>query len=300
MDIVQDVADATMPMLWTPHRPARPDKSEGGKKFKLVSDYSPAGDQPTAIKELVAGIKEREHDQVLLGVTGSGKTFTMARSSPRPSARPCPGPEQDPRRPALQRDEGLLPGQRRRVLRQLLRLLPAGGLRPAHRHLHREGQLDQRADRPHAPLGHARDPRARRRHRRGLGLLHLRHRLGRDLHGHDLHPRGRPARRREAADRRPRRPAVQAQRRGLRPRHLPPPRRHHRDLPRPLRGPRLARHPVRRRGRGDRRVRHPDRQEDRRPGASASTPTATTSPRARRSTRRSTPSRPSSRSASTG
>src|SRR5690606_21298464 len=52
---------------------------EGGRKFKLVSDYQPAGDQPTAINELVAGIKKREQDQVLLGVTGSGKTFTMAQ-----------------------------------------------------------------------------------------------------------------------------------------------------------------------------------------------------------------------------
>lgn len=68
-----------MPMLWTPHRPARPQKSEGGKKFKLVSAYQPAGDQPTAIAELVEGIENGDQDQVLLGVTGSGKTFTMAQ-----------------------------------------------------------------------------------------------------------------------------------------------------------------------------------------------------------------------------
>src|SRR4029079_4446376 len=62
-----------------PHCPARPDKAEGGKKFKLVSDYQPAGDQPTAIRELVEGIAENgDVSQVLLGVTGSGKTFTMA------------------------------------------------------------------------------------------------------------------------------------------------------------------------------------------------------------------------------
>ncbi|WP_297513297.1 excinuclease ABC subunit UvrB [uncultured Caulobacter sp.] len=76
---VGDVAVGVMPMLWTPHRPARPDKSEGGKKFKLVSDYQPAGDQPTAIAELVEGIERGDQDQVLLGVTGSGKTFTMAQ-----------------------------------------------------------------------------------------------------------------------------------------------------------------------------------------------------------------------------
>ncbi|HEY2834939.1 MAG TPA: DEAD/DEAH box helicase family protein, partial [Rhizomicrobium sp.] len=64
---------------FVPHRPARPEKSEGGKRFKLVSDYEPAGDQPTAIKELVGGVTALERDQVLLGVTGSGKTFTMAQ-----------------------------------------------------------------------------------------------------------------------------------------------------------------------------------------------------------------------------
>ena len=62
-----------------PHRPARPPKAEGGKAFKIVSDYTPAGDQPTAIAELVAQTQAGERDQVLLGVTGSGKTFTMAK-----------------------------------------------------------------------------------------------------------------------------------------------------------------------------------------------------------------------------
>jgi len=64
---------------FVPHRPARPDKTEGGRPFKLVSDYQPSGDQPTAIAELVEGAMAGERDQVLLGVTGSGKTFTMAK-----------------------------------------------------------------------------------------------------------------------------------------------------------------------------------------------------------------------------
>ncbi len=97
-----------------------------------------------------------------------------------------PRAEQDARRPALRRVQVVLPRQRGRVFRLLLRLLPAGSLRPAHRHLHREGILDQRADRPHAPLGDALAARARRRHHRRLGVLHLRHRLGRDLYGDDL------------------------------------------------------------------------------------------------------------------
>ncbi len=62
-----------------PHRPVRPKKSEGGHEFKLVTEYQPAGDQPTAIKELVENLHQGERDQVLLGVTGSGKTFTMAQ-----------------------------------------------------------------------------------------------------------------------------------------------------------------------------------------------------------------------------
>ncbi len=64
---------------WIPHRPARPEKSEGGIQFQLQSEYSPKGDQPTAIASLVQGISEAEKTQVLLGVTGSGKTFTMAK-----------------------------------------------------------------------------------------------------------------------------------------------------------------------------------------------------------------------------
>ena len=65
--------------VWTPHRPARPEKSEGGIDFKLISEYEPKGDQPAAIAELVEGVNAGERDQVLLGVTGSGKTFTMAQ-----------------------------------------------------------------------------------------------------------------------------------------------------------------------------------------------------------------------------
>ncbi|MEO6433065.1 MAG: DEAD/DEAH box helicase family protein, partial [Sphingomicrobium sp.] len=65
---------------FVPHRPARPDKKEGGRRFNLISDYSPAGDQPVAIRELVDGITDGcEVSQVLLGVTGSGKTYTMAQ-----------------------------------------------------------------------------------------------------------------------------------------------------------------------------------------------------------------------------
>ena len=65
--------------LWTPHRPPRPEKSEGGRTLVIKSDFDPKGDQPTAIKELVEGVRRNDRSQVLLGVTGSGKTFTMAK-----------------------------------------------------------------------------------------------------------------------------------------------------------------------------------------------------------------------------
>lgn len=73
-------SDKSMPML---HAPA-PDvktrnKLEGGKAFVLHTEFEPAGDQPTAIVELTQGIDAGEQDQVLLGATGTGKTFTMAK-----------------------------------------------------------------------------------------------------------------------------------------------------------------------------------------------------------------------------
>ncbi len=64
---------------WIPHRPPRPDKSEGGVPLVIKSEFEPQGDQPAAIKELVEGVKRHDRTQVLLGVTGSGKTYTMAK-----------------------------------------------------------------------------------------------------------------------------------------------------------------------------------------------------------------------------
>ncbi len=71
-----------------PHRAQRPEKTEGGRAFRMVSEFEPAGDQPQAIEELLSGINDEERDQVLLGVTGSGKTFTMAQLIAR-SQRPA-------------------------------------------------------------------------------------------------------------------------------------------------------------------------------------------------------------------
>ncbi len=67
---------APTPVLFYPQkRPAPP----SGRALKVVSPFEPNGDQPNAIRDLVAGLERAERDQVLLGVTGSGKTFTMAK-----------------------------------------------------------------------------------------------------------------------------------------------------------------------------------------------------------------------------
>ena len=64
---------------WVPHRPERPQKSEGGIALRMETAFRPSGDQPTAIADLVEGVGRADRTQVLLGVTGSGKTFTMAK-----------------------------------------------------------------------------------------------------------------------------------------------------------------------------------------------------------------------------
>jgi excinuclease UvrABC helicase subunit UvrB len=81
------------------------------KRFKVHSSYSPAGDQPKAIRELVEGINAGLASQTLLGVTGSGKTFTMAHVVETDTAADdCHGAQQNPGCPALRRVQGVLSG----------------------------------------------------------------------------------------------------------------------------------------------------------------------------------------------
>jgi excinuclease ABC subunit B len=79
IQIRTSLAEPETAETFVPHKPERPEKAEGGRKFKIVSEYEPAGDQPQAIAELTEAAREGEKSQVLLGVTGSGKTFTMAK-----------------------------------------------------------------------------------------------------------------------------------------------------------------------------------------------------------------------------
>ena len=73
--LARKLADAA-PVTFEPKKQA---PKTGGKPLRVVSNYEPAGDQPTAIRDLTGGVLAGERDQVLLGVTGSGKTFSMAK-----------------------------------------------------------------------------------------------------------------------------------------------------------------------------------------------------------------------------
>ena len=72
-----DLPDTSAPPVFTPV--VQPAITEGAP-LKVVSEFDPSGDQPDAIEGLVTGLLEEEKDQVLLGVTGSGKTFTIAHT----------------------------------------------------------------------------------------------------------------------------------------------------------------------------------------------------------------------------
>ncbi len=97
--------------------------------FKVVSPYEPAGSQPKAIESLVQGVRDGDRYQVLLGVTGSGKTFTMAKTI-EALGKPTlvMAPQQNPRRTACERAQRILSQQRRGLLRLVLRLLSARGI----------------------------------------------------------------------------------------------------------------------------------------------------------------------------
>ena len=154
--------DLPTPEIFVPFKPERPAKTEAGVALKTVSEFEPKGDQPTAIEELVKGIKRRR------ARPGAARRHRLRQNLHHgqgdrgdPAARPDPGAQQDAGRAALRRVPPVLPRKLGRVFRLLLRLLPAGGLRSAHRYLYREGKFDQRADRPYAPLRHPRAAGAR-------------------------------------------------------------------------------------------------------------------------------------------
>ena len=106
-------------------------------KFQLVSDFQPQGDQPAAIASLVEGVEKGLKHQTLLGVTGSGKTFTMASIVAKLN-RPTLVIAHNKTLAAQLAAEfkEFFPGQRGRILRELLRLLSTGSVHSVHRYVH--------------------------------------------------------------------------------------------------------------------------------------------------------------------
>jgi excinuclease ABC subunit B len=119
-------------------------------RFNLVTDFELRGDQSRAIDELVEGLNRGDKSQVLLGVTGSGKTFTMAQSIARvnrPTLVMAHNKTLAAQPPGIQ---AVLPRQRRRAFVSYYDYTRS--LRADHRLVYREGSDDQRRDRPDAAV----------------------------------------------------------------------------------------------------------------------------------------------------
>ncbi len=146
--------------------------------YELHQPFEPAGDQPEAIAQAGRGHSATDSSfQTLLGVTGSGKTFTMANVIAR-TGRPALvlAPNKTLAAQLYSEFREFFPNNAVEYFVSLLRLLPARGLRSLARPLHREGQLDQRAHRADAAVGDEGDPRAAGLRDRGDGVGDLRHR----------------------------------------------------------------------------------------------------------------------------
>ena len=144
-----------------------PEMSSKYDRFKLVTDFELRGDQAARHRRARRRARARRHG------AGAARRHRVGQDlhdgavhRARQPADAGDGAQQDARRAAVSGVPPLLSRERRRVLRQLLRLLPARGLRPDDRLVHREGSDDQRRDRPHAAVGHALAVRAPRRHHR--------------------------------------------------------------------------------------------------------------------------------------
>ncbi len=143
--------------------------------FIIHSEFRPAGDQPKAIEQLAAGINagrplpDAARDN-RVGEVGHHRLDHRGGAAPHARDRP----QQGAGRAAGQRVPPVLPREPGGVLRLLLRLLPARGVHPPDRHLHRERRHDQRRDRPAPPRRHLGAAGAGRHDHRRLGLVHLR------------------------------------------------------------------------------------------------------------------------------
>ena len=236
-------------------------------EFSIQAAYDLTGDQPEAVDALSRGRPPRRPLPDAAGRHRLRQDLHHGQRHPEgQEAHAGHRPQQDAGRAAVQRVPRVPARQRRRVLRQLLRLLPARGVRAGAGPLHREGLVHQRRDRPPAPLRHhVAAPAARRGHRRQR-QLHLRPGFSRGVPREDGAAAGRPDRRARRDAAQARRHPVRAQRLRARARQVPRARRLRRDLA-GLAGHRHPRPALGRRGRADRQLRPGRRRGDREAGA---------------------------------
>jgi excinuclease ABC subunit B len=219
----RDAAGALPSDNWTPHRPDRNWVSvDDSRPLRVASPYEPAGDQRTAIPELVEGIQAGERDQVLLGATGTGKTFTMAKiieATQRPAL--ILAPNKTLAAQLYGEFKSFFPDNAVEYFVSYYDYYqPEAYVPRSDLYIEKESSINE-ADRPDAPLGHPRHSGARRRDHRRLGVLHLRHRLGRDLHLDDVQAGRGPAHRPARCGRAPGGKPIHPQRHRLHPRLVP-------------------------------------------------------------------------------
>ena len=231
----------------------------------IQSELEPKGDQPSAIAELVAQVNAHERDQVLLGVTGSGKTFTMAKvieATQRPAL--VLAPNKTLAAQLYGEFKSFFPDNAVEYFVSYYDYYqPEAYIPRTDTYIEKDSSINEQIDRMRHAATRALVERddviivASR-------VLHLRYRLGRDLYRHDLQPEARRPGRATPVDGRSRRAAIPAQRCEFRARLVPRARRHDRAVARAFGGSRLAHLAVRRHDREPHRVRSADRRQDRR------------------------------------
>ena len=166
---------------WVPHRPPRPDKTEGGFRLVIKSDFVPRGDQPQAIAELVEGVSRNDRTQVLLGVTGSGKTYTMAKvieATQRPAL--ILAPNKTLAAQLYGEFRSFFPDNAVEYFVSYYDYYqPEAYVPRTDTYIGGKSSINEQIDRMRH--GDALAARARRRDHRRLGVVHLRHRVGRAL-----------------------------------------------------------------------------------------------------------------------
>ena len=157
--------------------------------FEVVSPFRPAGDQPEAIAGLVAGLERGDRYQTLLGITGSGKTATIAwtiEAVQRPTLIIEPNKSLAAQLAAELKE--FFPRNRVEYFVSYYDYYQPEAYVPSLRHLHREGLVDQRRDRPSPSRLHLVVAPPARHHRGCVGVVHLRPRFARRIPRSDHRP----------------------------------------------------------------------------------------------------------------